>query len=62
VDSAFAEVSQPQKIASGVWFHEGDIGRKGHRNNGWIVFDDFILVIDANFPSGAQVVSPKIRA
>ena len=28
-------------VAPGVYFHEGDIGRKGHCNNGWIVFKDY---------------------
>lgn len=60
--TARAEVNKPQEVAPGVWFHEGDIGRKGHCNNGWIVFEDFILVIDANFPSGATEVLPKIKA
>ena len=57
-----AEVNKPQEVAPGVWFHEGDIGRKGHCNNGWIVFKDYVLVIDANFPSGAREVLPKIQA
>jgi glyoxylase-like metal-dependent hydrolase (beta-lactamase superfamily II) len=57
-----AEVNKAQEVAPGVWFHEGDIGRKGHCNNGWIVFKDFILVVDGNFPSGALEVLPKIKA
>jgi len=44
-----------------VYAHQGD-PRRGHSNNGWIVFDDFVLLIEANFPSGAQVVMPKIKA
>jgi glyoxylase-like metal-dependent hydrolase (beta-lactamase superfamily II) len=48
------------EVAPGVFFHEGDMSR-GHCNNGWIVFDDHVLVIDANFPSGAQVIMPKVR-
>lgn len=60
--SAFAEANQVEKLASDVYFHEGDIQHSGHCNNGWIVFKDYVLVIDANFPSGAEVVIPKIRA
>ena len=56
-----AEVNKPEQVAPGVWFHEGDIGRKGHCNNGWIVFKDYVLVVDANFPSGAREVIPKIQ-
>ena len=57
-----AEVNKVEKVADDVYFHEGDIGRKGHCNNGWIVFDDYVLVVDANFPSGAQEIIPKIKA
>ena len=59
---AIAEVNRVETVAPGVYFHEGDIGRKGHCNNGWIVFDDYVLVVDGNFPSGAQEVIPKIKA
>ena len=55
-----AQIDTVQKIAPGVYFHQGD-NRRGHSNNGWIVFEDFVLVIEANFPSGAKVVMPKIR-
>jgi len=56
-----AEVNKAEELAAGVYFHEGDIAGKGHCNNGWIVFDDYVLVIDANFPSGAQEILPKIK-
>lgn len=58
---ARAEVNKVETVAPDVFFHEGDIGRSGHCNNGWIVFEDYVLVVDANFPSGAQVILPKIR-
>jgi cyclase len=51
-----------EELAPGVFFHEGDLRGKGHCNNGWVVFDDYVLVIDANFPSGAQQVMQKIKA
>jgi glyoxylase-like metal-dependent hydrolase (beta-lactamase superfamily II) len=57
---ALAQINTTQNVAPGVYFHEGD-PRRGHSNNGWIVFDDFILVIDANYPSGAQIVMPKVK-
>src|ERR1043166_737808 len=60
--SALAEVNKVEKIADDVYFHEGDIKGHGHCNNGWIVFEDYVLVIDGNFPSGAQEIIPKIRA
>jgi len=57
-----AEVNKAEQIAPGVYFHEGDIKGHGHCNNGWVVFEDYVLVIDANFPSGAQEIIPKIKA
>jgi len=59
---AMAEVNRVEQLAPDVYFHEGDLKGHGHCNNGWIVFDDFVLVIDGNFPSGAQVILPKIKA
>jgi glyoxylase-like metal-dependent hydrolase (beta-lactamase superfamily II) len=56
------EVNQAVPIAKDVYFHQGDIEHQGHCNNGWIIFKDYVLVIDANFPSGAQTILPKIRA
>ena len=59
---AGAEVNEVQKVAEDVYFHEGEIQPSGHCNNGWIVFEDYVVVIDANFPSGANVIIPKIKA
>jgi len=55
-------IGQVTQLASNVYFHEGDLRGKGHCNNGWVIFDDYVLVIDANFPSGALEIIPKIRA
>ncbi len=57
-----AEVNKVESIAPDVYFHEGDLTGHGHCNNGWIVFEDYVLVIDANFPSGAQEILPKLKA
>ncbi len=57
-----AEVNKVEAIAPDVYFHEGDLKARGHCNNGWIVFEDYVLVIDGNFPSGAQEIIPKIKA
>jgi len=55
-------VNRVDPLSPGVYFHQGDIEHHGHCNNGWIVFKDYVLVIDANFPSGAREILPKIRA
>jgi glyoxylase-like metal-dependent hydrolase (beta-lactamase superfamily II) len=59
---SLAEVNEAEQIAPDVYFHEGDLKGHGHCNNGWIVFEDYVLVIDGNFPSGAQEIIPKIKA
>ena len=59
---AALQVNTVKELAPGVYFHEGDIRGKGHCNNGWVIFDDYVLVLDANFPSGAQEIIPKIKA
>ena len=50
-----------QKVAPNVYFHQGNLD-KGHCNQGWIIFKDFVLVVDGNFPSGVAEVLPKIKA
>jgi cyclase len=55
------EIGKVDKVAEDIYFHEGNLAL-GHCNNGWIVFEDYVLVIDANYPSGAQDIIPKIRA
>ena len=57
-----SQIGAVKELAPDVYFHEGDLRGKGHCNNGWVIFDDYVLVIDANFPSGAQEIMPKIKA
>ena len=57
-----SQINTVKELAPGVYFHEGDLTGKGHCNNGWVIFDDYVLVIDANFPSGAQEILAKIKA
>jgi len=59
-DPHYVGASSIQKVVPGVYFHEGQ-PNKGYCNNGWVVFDDYVLVIDANYPSGAKVVMPLIK-
>jgi glyoxylase-like metal-dependent hydrolase (beta-lactamase superfamily II) len=43
-----------QQIAPGIWFREGDLQNLGHCNNIIIEMKDYLIVVDANFPSGAR--------
>ena len=55
------EPGQVAQIAPGVFFREGDLKQESHCNNGFVVFEDFVLVIDANFPDGAEACLEDIR-
>ena len=58
------EAAEEDLVAPDVYFHEGDIADSADAvcNNGWILFEDYVLVIDANFPAGAKLIIQKIRA
>ncbi|MEK7405001.1 MAG: hypothetical protein AAB225_07825, partial [Acidobacteriota bacterium] len=44
-----------KQIVPGVWFREGEIKEMGHCNNVIIEMKDYVIVVDANFPSGARL-------
>jgi len=48
-------------IAPGVWFREGDLQGMGHCNNIIIEMKDYMIVVDANFPSGARLALEAVR-
>lgn len=60
LSSGLPSQAEVKELAPGVYFREGDI-TKGLCNNGWIIFEDYVLVIDANFPQGAEQVLADIR-
>ncbi|QMV20266.1 MBL fold metallo-hydrolase [Granulicella sp. 5B5] len=45
--------SQPQQIAKGVWFFVGDKS-KGYSNTTVIEMEDYLIVVDANYPGRAK--------
>jgi cyclase len=61
---AVALCAQPDtvtKIVDGVWMREGDLSGKGHCNNAVIEMKDYLIVVDANFPSGAEALMADIK-
>lgn len=50
-----AQPGAVQQIAPGVWFRQGDLDNLGHCNNVFIEMKDYLIVVDANFPSGARL-------
>ena len=59
-----AEAGKADLIAPDIYFHEGRLLDTADAvcNNGWIIFEDYVLVIDANFPAGAKLIISKIRS
>lgn len=59
-----ADAAKTDLVAADVYFHEGNISDSADAvcNNGWIIFEDYVLVVDANFPAGAKLIISKIRA
>jgi cyclase len=47
-------------VAPGIWFREGDHD-KGHCNNVVIEMKDYMVIVDANFPDGAQGVMTDVK-
>jgi len=65
VPAAVAQDAEVDKLGSDIYFHEGDMASDNAPafcNNGWIIFEDYVLVIDANYPAGAKLMISKIRA
>jgi cyclase len=64
IAGAVGGLAQPgtlKEIVPGVWFREGELKQHGYCNNIIIEMKDYLLVIDANFPSGARAVLADAR-
>ncbi len=62
-DAAVPEESKVYELAPGVYFRKCQTAPEFLGcNQGWVVFKDFVLVIDANFPNQAEEVIKIIRS
>ena len=50
-----------EQVIPGVWFREGDLAQFGHCNNIVIEMKDYLIVVDANYPSGARLLMADIK-
>ena len=50
-----------QPILPGIWFREGDLQQLGHCNNIIIEMKDYLIVVDANFPTGARATLADVN-
>jgi phosphoglycerate dehydrogenase-like enzyme/glyoxylase-like metal-dependent hydrolase (beta-lactamase superfamily II) len=61
------EFNEVRKIAPGVWFRYSSIGPEGTKipfggsNHVWVEFEDYVVVVDANFPKEAADVIADIK-
>src|SRR5437763_14964564 len=64
IPPGMAEAGKADLIAPDIYFHEGRVSDTADAvgNNAGIVFEDYVLVIDANFPAGAKLIVAKIRS
>jgi cyclase len=49
------------QLAPDVYFWQGDTNIRRPANCVWVIFKDYVLVIDANFPWGAREILPEIK-
>src|SRR5271166_4008743 len=55
-----AQPNSVKQVAPGVWFREGDL-EQGHCNNVIIEMKDYMIVVDANYPSGARATMADVK-
>lgn len=60
--AARGQTDRMRELAPGVYFWQGDPDKRQPANCTWVVFKDYVLVIDANFPWGAREILPRIKA
>jgi glyoxylase-like metal-dependent hydrolase (beta-lactamase superfamily II) len=56
-----SQSSRVKQLAPGVYYREADRERRIIANTGWVLFRDYVLVIDANFPWGARAILEDLR-
>jgi glyoxylase-like metal-dependent hydrolase (beta-lactamase superfamily II) len=58
---ANAQSKLVKEIAPGVFYYFGDESKQKSANCTWIVFKDYVLAIDANYPWGAEEILQEIK-
>lgn len=59
--SLIAQPGPVREIAPGVYYYFGDEATQKPANCTWVIFHDYVLAIDANYPWGAQEILAEIR-
>jgi cyclase len=50
-----------KQLAPGVYYYYGDEAQQKSANCTWIIFKDYVLAIDANYPWGAEEILQEIK-
>ena len=61
ISKLFAQTRPVLELAPGVFYYWGDELQQKSANCTWIVFKDYVLVVDANYPWGAEEILKDIR-
>ena len=59
--NAAGQLELVREIAPGVFVRLAEPDKKIIANAGWVVFRDYVLVIDANYPWGARAIVADLR-
>jgi glyoxylase-like metal-dependent hydrolase (beta-lactamase superfamily II) len=59
--AAGSQERKVSQLAPGVFFWQGDTSIRRPANCTWVLFKDYVVVIDANFPWGAREILPEIK-
>ena len=57
-----SQSGEVQELAPGVYWRAAGPDKRIIANAGWVVFRDYVLVIDANYPVGARAIAAVMRA
>src|SRR5260370_1111252 len=60
-DAGEGKLETIEQIITGVCFRQGDLDQYGHCNNIVIEMKDYLIVVDANYPSGARATMADIK-
>jgi len=59
--TASSQSSLTQEVAPGVYWRAAEPDKRIIANSGWVVFRDWVVVVDANFPWGARAILDDLR-
>lgn len=57
-----AEPEAVQKLGDGIYVWQGNPDKREPANCMWVIFKDYVIVVDANFPWATREILVKIRA